>query len=244
VDRRRFLKFLSFSVEVEVETTRTVASCLDSRASGLTSGRMRHMAWEWVAPVAGSAATAIVGVAGIVATYWAGGRQQETALAVARQQANLQVAVAREERQQRRLEEAYLELLSAVAMIHYWVFTVYPIITHKPEDYTMPPVPEMPDYGQKEAMWTAYWSPRVEQLVKEWEAAVRELQNAGIALNIAHSTGKKGQESGIDQPALLKELPDRKNKVFEADKRIREQIRLELLGKNDGHAGQVTADSP
>lgn len=84
------------------------------------------MAWEWVAPVAGSMATVIVGVAGIVATYKAGNRQQATALAVAvaGQQADAQVATAPEERQQRRLEEAYLEMLSVVTNIRYWAFTV------------------------------------------------------------------------------------------------------------------------
>jgi hypothetical protein len=68
------------------------------------------MAWEWVAPVAGSVATVVIGVTGIVTTYRAGNRQQDTALMVGRQQVDAQVAVSREERQQRRLEEAYLEM--------------------------------------------------------------------------------------------------------------------------------------
>jgi hypothetical protein len=84
------------------------------------------MAWEWVAPVAGSVATVAVGVTGIVATYKAGSRQQATALAAVRQQSDAQVAVAREERQQRRLEAAYSELLVAITEMGYWVHTVYP----------------------------------------------------------------------------------------------------------------------
>lgn len=111
------------------------------------------MTWDWVG-------TLVVGVAGIIATYMAGARQQKTALAVVRQQIDAQVAVAREERQQKRLEEAYLELLSALRLVHYWVFTVYPPMTNKPEGYTMQPLPELPDSAQKEALWTAYWSPR------------------------------------------------------------------------------------
>ena len=92
------------------------------------------MAWEWVVPVAGAVTGVAVGLAGIIATYKAGNRQQATALAVVRQQADAQVAVAREERQQRRLEEAYLEMLAALTTIYYWVPTVYPMLTDKPEN--------------------------------------------------------------------------------------------------------------
>jgi hypothetical protein len=111
---------------------------------------MTRMAWEWVAPTASTTAAIVVGVTGIVATYRAGSRQQATALAVTGQQVDAQVAVAREERQQRRLEEAYLELLAVVTTIRYWVFTVYPEITQTPEQYTMPPIPQPPDAPRKE----------------------------------------------------------------------------------------------
>ena len=73
------------------------------------------MAWEWVQPVATSTGTAIVGVAGIVATLKAGNRQAKVAIDVARQQGDAQVATAREERQQRRLEASYMELLTALS---------------------------------------------------------------------------------------------------------------------------------
>jgi hypothetical protein len=80
--------------------------------------------------------------------------------------------------------------------------------------------------------------------MEEWESAVRHLQSAGVGISLAQSTEKHGQQSGIDHYALLLELPDRKRKVVEADKRIREQVRLELLGKHDGHAEEGTTDSP
>jgi hypothetical protein len=163
------------------------------------------MAWEWVAPIAGAVATVSVGVAGIVATYKAGSRQQNTALEVVRQQAEAQIAVAREERQQRRLEEAYLEMLAAITSIHYWVFTVYPALTNTLDQFTMPPLPDLPDNARKEALWTAYWSPRVEQLMEDWEAAVRRLQST----------------------------------VIDADRSVRQQVRLELLGQHDGHAEEA-----
>lgn len=202
---------------------------------------MRSVTWEWVAPVAASAATVVVGLAGIVATYKAGSRQQATALAVARQQTDVQVAAAREERQQRRIEQAYLELLTALTKIHYWVFTVYPMFTSTPEQFTMPPLPELPDTEQKEALWAAYWSPRVEQLVKEWETAVRKLQNLGMRIGLGRSTEQSGQPSSINIGALLMDLPQRQREVLDADGRVREQVRLELLGKHDGHAEEADA---
>jgi hypothetical protein len=205
---------------------------------------MRRVAWEWVAPTATAAASIAVGVTGIIATYRAGSRQQTTALAVAQQQADAQVAVAREERQQRRLEEAYLEMLSALTSIYYWVFTVYPELTETPEQYTMPPLPELSDNARKEALWTAYWSPRVEQLMGEWQVTVRRLQSVGMRIGLARSTEQSGQRSGIDMAALLVELPNRKREVIDADRRIREQVRLELLGKHDGHAEEVADDEP
>jgi hypothetical protein len=112
---------------------------------------MGRMAWEWVAPVVGG----IVGLAGIIAAYKSGSKQQETALRVVRDQVDGQVAVAREERQQRRLEAAYLELLSAITQVRYWIDTVYPLFM-KAGQSPMPPTPELPEPAKKEALWAAY----------------------------------------------------------------------------------------
>jgi len=193
------------------------------------------MAWEWVTPVAGGATTAIAAVAGIVATYMSGNRQQQTALTVAQQQTDSQVAVAREERQQRRLEEAYLGMLAAVTSIYYWTQTVYPLMTNTPEQFTMPPLPELPDNEEKEALWTAYWSPRVEQLMDKWRTAVRALQHAGLVIGMARSFEESGRESRLNSSDWLAKLPELKQAIFDADKRIRDQVRAELRGQHDGH---------
>jgi hypothetical protein len=185
--------------------------------------------------------TVTVGVAGIFATYKAGSRQQNTALEVVRLQAEAQVAVVREERQQRRLEEAYLEMLAAITHIHYWLFTVYPVFTQTVEQFTMPPLPELPDSASKEALWTAYWSPRVEQLMGDWDAAVRTVRSTGMRIGIGRSAEQSGQVSGIDVPALLLELQEQKREVIDADRHVREQVRSELLGQHDDHADEVAA---
>lgn len=59
----------------------------------------------------GAGSTAVVGVAGIVAAYKAGTRQQEATLQVARLQVESQERLVREERHQARLEKAYMPLL-------------------------------------------------------------------------------------------------------------------------------------
>jgi hypothetical protein len=202
-----------------------------------------HMALEWVAPVAASVATVAVGVTGVVTTYKAGARQQHTALAVTQQQADSQAAIAREERQQRRLEEAYLGMLAGLTGIYYWTQAVYPLMTNTVEQFTMPPLPELVDNEMKEALWTAYWSPRVEQLMTEWRTAVGELQHAGLVIGMARSFEESGRESRLSSSDWLSKLPELKQAIFDADKRVRDQVRSELLGQHDGRA-EVAVPSP
>jgi hypothetical protein len=54
---------------------------------------------------------AIVGVGG---TYLAGNRQAKTSLDVARVQGEIQATIARESRNQRRIEAAYTEIIAAI----------------------------------------------------------------------------------------------------------------------------------
>lgn len=193
------------------------------------------MAWEWVQPVATSVATLGAGVAGIVATYKAGARQQETALTVARQQAEAQLSTAHEERHQRRLELAYTELLMTLSHVYDWVLKVYPMMTQTAEEYTMPLMPELPDRIKAEAIMTAYWSAEVEQLLDDWREAVIKVRDAGIGIGLARTTEEHGQESGIDQWDLVRDLPRRKESVWLADQRVRKQVRFELLARSDSN---------
>jgi hypothetical protein len=120
---------------------------------------MPFVAYDWANTLTTAVPSVVLGRSGIIATYKAGNRQQDRALEITRQQSEAQVAVAREERQQKRLEGAYLELLTAITTMHYWVNTVYPVMTSTPEQFTMPPMPDLPDTARMKAQWTAYWSP-------------------------------------------------------------------------------------
>jgi hypothetical protein len=160
-----------------------------------------------------------------------------TALAVARQSTNAQVGIAREERQQRRLEAAYQELLVFLSHRYAWVLTVYPLWSAE-GGYTMPPMPELPDKAKSEALLTAYWSPRVQQLMGPWQAALSAVHDAGMVISMEKAAEDRGQESSLAGQAAeaRKNLDGFRSDVWDADVRIREQVRLELLGHHDGSA--------
>jgi hypothetical protein len=116
-------------------------------------------------------------------------------------------------------------------------------MTNTVEQFTMPPLPELVDNEKKEALWTAYWSPCVEQLMTEWRIAVGALQHAGLIIGMARSFEESGRGSRFNSGDWLSKLPELKQAIFDADKRIRDQVRSELLGKHDGRA-EVAVPSP
>jgi|NGEPerStandDraft_6_1074524.scaffolds.fasta_scaffold92665_2 hypothetical protein len=188
------------------------------------------MSLTWVAPVAGSGAAAIVGVAGICATFKAGKRQQQTALEIARVSIDGQLAGLREERHQRRLEAAYTELLIMLSETHQWAVSVYPMWTSGAEDYRMPPMPEKSNRARVEAVVTAAWSPRLQQLMDPWRIALERVHNTGVAITLARATEARGQETGIDLARSIKELRECEDALWRADQVIREQVWMELQG--------------
>jgi hypothetical protein len=74
----------------------------------------------------GLVVTLLLGLGGIAGTLIAGFRQTDTAIRVAKLSIDGQLAGAREERQQRRLEAAYTELLIRLTVVRNWANAVYP----------------------------------------------------------------------------------------------------------------------
>ena len=58
---------------------------------------------------------------------------------------------------------------------------------------------------------------------------------------MGRATEAKGQKSGIDWLASMRELPELKQAVVNADKRVRHQVRLELRAESDGKAEDIPA---
>ncbi|MEU4284852.1 hypothetical protein [Nocardiopsis dassonvillei] len=186
------------------------------------------MAWEWVAPVA----TSIVALGGIASAFFSNKENQKTTRLVSEEQIKADFNKTKEERRQRRLEEAYIHLVTILAERTPWVDKVYPIFTNTPEEYTMPPLEEPEDFLKKEAYITAYWSPEVRDLVQDWNKCLREVRHAGFEVG---DFKEYGRESGVKLSEARKKLDEAKNKTWEADRRIRERVRDELMGTtNEG----------
>src|ERR1700735_900546 len=83
-------------------------------------GTIGIVAWDWMAPMG----TAVVGLAGIAATYFSGGRQAATAREVTEHQSEALLLAQREERHQRRIEAAYPALLDVLSKLRHWAMQV------------------------------------------------------------------------------------------------------------------------
>lgn len=132
------------------------------------------MAWDWV----GSVVTGVVGIAGIYGT----GR-------AARDQRRAGLELAREDRQQRRYESAYLELYRTIDRITEWTENALPDWP-APEGYD--PLPEPPRAVADEAnALQFYWSPEVRALMREWaEARNRFVRVFMVARDDRRRTGQ------------------------------------------------------
>lgn len=181
------------------------------------------MAWEWVAPVA----TSVVALGGIASAYFSNRENQKANRTMSEMQISADFEKLTEERRQRRLEEAYIHLVTTLAERTPWVDKVYPMLTNTPEEYTMPPLEEPEDFIKREAYITAYWSPDVQDLVQEWNKCLREVRNAGFDIQ---SFKEDGKDSGISGVEARKRLDEAKGKVRDADRKIRERVRDELMG--------------
>ncbi|MGH3484749.1 MAG: hypothetical protein ACRDPQ_16140 [Nocardioidaceae bacterium] len=96
------------------------------------------MGYEWFA----LAATAGLGLAGIVATFWQAKQGREQTERVANKRLDHERSMAREERQQERLDEAYLQLLRLAGRAGAWAERVKPLMENNPPQEP-PPLPDI-----------------------------------------------------------------------------------------------------
>ena len=86
---------------------------------------------------------------------------------------------------------------------------------------------------EREALLTAYWSPRIQEHMDEWNDKIRAIRSTGIDIE----TGRAAEEQGRGYPEMydaLLGLPKLREDLWAIDKRIREQVRRELLGQTTG----------
>jgi hypothetical protein len=132
------------------------------------------MAWEWVAPAATAAATTTVGVAGIFFTWLSGKQGRDHAETISGQQFAHARLLAKEAREQQRLETAYIALLEMAERAGQWAQLVLPMMDTSPPQ-PVPPLPSLEEQAHAEAVVRAFGSNEVRERMENWEAVLRRV---------------------------------------------------------------------
>ncbi|MDX3538840.1 hypothetical protein PV721_31795 [Streptomyces sp. MB09-01] len=142
--------------------------------------------------VIASCGTAVVGLAGILATHFAGRRQQQTAIEVARLQIQSQERLALEERKQQRLEAIYDRLL-----------------TEFERDEV--PLADWRRRGDQETLmrWSVCMSEPVDRLVHRWYGEPDPTERRAIAQLARNQMRREmiGQDEGASLQPYADEAP-------------------------------------
>jgi hypothetical protein len=179
------------------------------------------MGWDWL----GTASTAVVGLAGIYGTSRATTRQIEGE----RQRA-------RDERNETRLEAAYLELLAKVSQAVDWAYGIATRWHSTPENLAF----DRPDIYVKtlssQGLLSVHWSPRISQLVEQMRGYINTATNAWVRSQIGDASRTQGVDDDDYDPGLLNAFAAAKKGIEEMDRQIRQQVADELAGRSDGEA--------
>ncbi|HTX93863.1 MAG TPA: hypothetical protein VME67_02880 [Mycobacterium sp.] len=132
------------------------------------------MAWEWVAPVATATASTAVGVAGIFFTWLSGKQGRDHAETISGQQFAHARLLAKEARDQQRLESAYVALLEMAERAGQWAQLVLPMMDTNPPQ-PVPPLPSLDEQAHAEAFVRAFGSNDVRERMDKWEAVLRQV---------------------------------------------------------------------
>lgn len=163
----------------------------------------------------------IAAVGGVLASV-------ETALLNARRDRTRherELAVAREQRNQDRISQAYLELVSFLQYYRERVAQLASITGPSPG----PEEPAMADRRRTvRALAEIYGSTEVRRLLDEWAEHLVRLNNAKATIQMAEAT--RDHDSAIHQDAdrELMALPGYATAIYEIDDAIRAQVRTEL----------------
>ena len=131
------------------------------------------MAWEWVSPVAAASGGLFGGAIGAYFAWLSGQQSREQVSRTLQEQFGHDRLQAREDREQQRLENAYLELLRMTERVGNWAQMVYPVIQTGPLPETPLPSPEV--QAATAALLAAFGSEEVRQLGETWDAVVRQM---------------------------------------------------------------------
>ncbi|GAA4198715.1 hypothetical protein [Actinocatenispora rupis] len=168
------------------------------------------MAWEWVSP----AASATVALAAMYFTW--------RSIKLSQYQAKNR---AETERRQRRLADAYVELLTLASETGQWVALVRPFIRY---GEAPPPLPSLAAQARAEARILAFGSETVHTLFLEWRKVVNEIVLANSMLSSATMAHASGQQSRVNQADVWRRLPALRTAESQARQQLADQAAQEL----------------
>ena len=179
------------------------------------------MAWEW----AGYVTTGVVGVAGIWGTLHGTTRQIDA-----------QREQARDERQEKRLEASYYEMLAKVGEADDWTYRLLLGWGAKSEE----PFVVRPDIFVKTigalGVLSVHWSNRIRELIEELREHIDTAYKAWLRNQLAIENRQNGQDDDADMVALYERFTTAKDAISALTHTIRDQVDAELTNRHDGHA--------
>jgi hypothetical protein len=167
----------------------------------------------------------VLGVAGIVGTYWTGKRQAEATVKVAAWQIDAQVTIAREARQQQRKEAAYGKLLGVLIELERYAETVVSLTMDGQPPHDADPPEGFYASLAADGELAIYWTSTVRQLVDNLRGQLGALNQALLLYHIHVN------EAGHDDQELEEELNslwDRTAAVRLANTAVRDEMSREL----------------
>jgi hypothetical protein len=141
------------------------------------------MKWEW----ADTTSVALVAIVAMV-LQWLGGERQR----------NFDREMARIDRHQRRLQDAYADALAFAARVGYWVSMVQPMVGPT----TLPPLPELVEQAGVEGWLRAFGSTEVLDCWERWLAVVIDIAKDDYLLRLYVAARDRREDSGIDHAEI------------------------------------------
>ncbi len=181
------------------------------------------MACEWVAPVATATASIAVGVAGIFFTWLSGKQGRDHAETVLGQQLTHERLLAKEAREQQRLENAYVDLLDMAERAGQWAQMVYPVVQTGPPPNT--PLPSFEEQAHTEALVRAFGSDAVRERMETWRSVVRQMVTQAELTEWEEAHPTQGPSLGKSPRVTLHELRPEERTAREA---LANQVAVEL----------------
>ena len=182
------------------------------------------MAWEWVSPVA----IVTAGAMGVFFTWLSGQQARNHAERISNAQLANERQLAKEAREQERLENAYIQLLHTAELVGQWAESVLLMWDTDPPQPERP-LPPLEEQVQTQALVAAFGSEAVRKYTRGWLTVVRAMQRTvqRIQCEEADPTRRSGENPRI----LLEKLREQERETREA---LEERVAIEL-----GHRRQA-----